>query len=114
MNEFTPKEVAAMYWNCLEQQRNCVGSWDVFRKIPYVLQQVAPLRRVITYRSPEPGTRLKCTMRVFDAERAVRLCTALGYNPVQSLSLGYKVAQNEFYEAIQQYLEYHTACTYYA
>lgn len=114
MNTLTVRETAELFWLCLEQQRNCIGSWDTFKRIPAVLQPVAPVRRCITYRHPEKGVHLMCTMRVYDAEAAVRLCAALEYNPVQSLSRGYKVAQNEFYEAVQRYYEYRTACVYYA
>lgn len=114
MNPLTVRETAKLFWLCLEQQHNCIGSWDVFKRIPAVLQPVAPVRRCITYRHPEKGVSLMCTMRVYDVQQAQKLCAALEYNPVQSLSRGYKVAQNEFYEAVQQYFEYRTACIYYA
>ncbi|AXY82049.1 hypothetical protein HOU72_gp38 [Pectobacterium phage Khlen] len=114
MNQLTPREVAVLYWQCLEQQRNCIGSWDVFKRIPAVLQPIAPVRRCITYRSPEKGVRLMCTMRMFDAEAAEKLCAVLEYNLVQSLASGYKEAQNEFYAAVQRYYECTLAYQYYA
>lgn len=114
MNPRTVQETAELFWLCLERQQNIIGPWEQFKLIPSILQRIAPLRRRITYRSPEPGVRLVCTMRVYDAEAAKALCAALEYNPVQSLSRGYKVAQNEFYEAVQRYFEYRTACMYYA
>ncbi|AZF94982.1 hypothetical protein [Pectobacterium phage Zenivior_B1] len=114
MNPLTPRETAELFWLCLEQQRNCVGSWDVFKHIPPVLQVIAPLRRCITYRSTEKGVRLVRTMRMFDAEAAEKLCAVLDYNLVQSLASGYKEAQNEFYAAVQRYYECTLAYQYYA
>jgi len=113
MNPRTVQETAELFWLCLERQQNIIGPWEQFKLIPSILQRIAPLKRRITYRSPEPGVRLVCTMRVYDAEAAKALCAALEYNPVQSLALGYKEAQSQFYAAVQRYYVNESAMQYY-
>lgn len=113
MNSLTPTEVAELYWQCLESQRNVGLPWDVFKRIPLHLQRVSPLERRITWRSPEPGVRLMCTMRVYSAERAAALLTAIEYDILAELAKGYDVAKQNFITALRMYSQHIISLNYY-
>ena len=113
MNPLTVDETAELYWQCLESQRNVGLSWDVFKCIPLHLQRVSPLERRITWRSPEPGVRLMCTMRVYSAERAAALLTAIEYDILAELAKGYDVAKQNFITALRMYFQHVISLNYY-
>lgn len=113
MNPLTLTEVAELYWQCLEAQRNVGLPWDVFKRIPLHLQRVSPLERRITWRSPEPGVRCMSTMRVYSAERAAELLTAIEYNILAELAKGYDVAKQNFIAALRLYSQHIISLNYY-
>ena len=113
MNPFTAEETAELYWLCLRDQRNAGLSWDVFKRIPVHLQRVSPLERRLTWRSPEPGLRLLTTMRVYSAERAAALLTAIEYDILAELSKGYDVAKQNFITALRLYSQHTISLNYY-
>ena len=113
MNPLTIDEVGELYWQCLESQRNVGLPWGVFKRIPLHLQRVAPLERRITWRSPEPGVRLMCTMRVYSAERAAALLTAIEYDILAELARGYDVAKQNFITALRMYSQHIISLNYY-
>ena len=113
MNPLTADETAELYWQCLESQRNVGLSWDVFKRIPKELQRVSPLERRITWRSPEPGLRLMSTMRVYSAERAANLLTAIEFDILAELANGYAVAKQNFITALRLYQQHIISLNYY-
>ena len=113
MNPLTIDEVGALFWQCLESQRNVGLPWDVFKRIPLHLQRVSPLERRITWRVLEPGVRLMCTMRVYSAERAAALLTAIEYDILAELAKGYDVAKQNFITTLRMYSQHITSLNYY-
>ena len=113
MIPLTATETAELYWACLESQRNVGLPWDVFKRIPLHLQRVSPLERRITWRSPEPGLRLMSTMRVYSAERAADLLTAIDYDILAELANGYDVAKQNFITALRMYSQHIISLNYY-
>lgn len=113
MNPLTADETAELYWLCLREQRNVGLSWDVFKRIPLELRRIAPLERRITWRSPEPGVRLMCCMRVYSAERAQTLLTAIEYDILAELAKGYDVAKQNFITALRLYSQHITSLNHY-
>lgn len=113
MNPLTATETAELYWACLETQRNAGLPWDTFKRIPLHLQRISPLERRITWRSPEPGVRLMCTMRVYSAERAAALLTAIEYDILAELAKGYDVAKQSFITTLRVYSQHIISLNYY-
>ena len=113
MNPLPVEQVAELYWQCLESQRNVGLPWDVFKRIPLHLQRVSPLERRITWRSPEPGLRLMSTMRVYSAECAAELLTAIEYDILAELAKGYDVAKQNFITALRLYSQHIITLNYY-
>ena len=113
MTTLTETEVAELYWQCLESQRNVGLPWDVFKRIPLHLQRVSPLERRITWRSPEPGLRCMSTMRVYSAERAAALLAAIEYDILAELAKGYDVAKQNFITALWLYSQHIISLNYY-
>ena len=113
MNLLTADETAELYWQCLKSQRNVGLPWDVFKRIPLHLQRISPLERRITWRSPEPGVRLMCTVRVYSAERAAALLTAIEYNILAELAKGYDAAKQNFITALRLYSQHIISLNYY-
>jgi len=113
MKALTAEETAELYWQCLESQRNVGLPWDVFKHIPLHLQRVSPLERRITWRSPEPGLRLMSTMRVYSAERAANLLTAIEFDILAELANGYAVAKQNFITALRLYQQHIISLNYY-
>lgn len=113
MTPLTAEETAKLYWQCLESQRNVGLPWDVFKRIPLHLQRISPLERRITWRSPEPGVHLMCTMRVYSAECAADLLAAIGFNILAELAKGYDVAKQNFITALRLYSQHIISLNYY-
>lgn len=113
MNQLTTDEVGELYWQCLEAQRNVGLPWEVFKRIPLHLQRVSPLERRITWRCPEPGLRLMDTMRVYSAERAADLLTAIEYDILTELAKDYDVAKQKFIAALRLYSQHIISLNYY-
>lgn len=106
MTLLTPLETAQLYWQCLETQRNFGLPWDVFKRVPPELQMISPLMRRITWRSPEPGVRLMCTMRVYCPDMAAHLLHCIGFDLLGNLQQhGYEQTNKLFNMAVLSWYE---------
>lgn len=114
MNALTPLETAQLYWQCLEAQRNVGLPWEVFKRIPVELRSISPIKRRITWCSPEPGVRLMCTVRVYCPSMAGHLLERIGFNLLWNLEqYGYEQTNKLFNMAVLSWYENTKSLQYY-